>query len=125
MSIVATATRADDWWAVEVEGHPGVYTQARRLELIPAMVADAIQTLTGESVDPADVQVRPMLSEDLDQALVEFMERRERVRAAEAELSRASRLMARALVVDRKLSTRDAGTVLGLSHQRVAQLVAD
>jgi transposase-like protein len=48
--------------------------------------------------------------------------RRERARSAEAEAAAATRDAAQALV-DSGLSHRDAAELLGLSHQRVHQLL--
>ena len=48
--VTATATRVGSWWAIEVPEVPGAFSQARRLSQVAAMAADAVATLTGETV---------------------------------------------------------------------------
>lgn len=57
MRVTARAQRSGDWWAVEVPEVPGVFTQARRLDEIPAMVADAVALVASVSADEVDVEV--------------------------------------------------------------------
>lgn len=54
MKLTAKAQRSNGWWAVEVPEVPGVFTQARRLDEIPAMVADAVALML---VERANVEV--------------------------------------------------------------------
>jgi hypothetical protein len=42
MKVTAQARRTGDWWAVEVPEVDDVFTQANRLDQVPAMVADAV-----------------------------------------------------------------------------------
>lgn len=52
MKVTAHAERHDRWWIVtipEVEG--GIHTQARRLDQVAEMAADAVATATGVDVD--------------------------------------------------------------------------
>jgi predicted RNase H-like HicB family nuclease len=121
MQVTAVATRTGGWWAVEVPELPGLFTQARRLDQVAAVVADAARLLTDVAVE---VAVRPALPDDVQSAV-------ERVRAETAEAERAQRRAAeevRALVSNLKakgFSVRDVGTVLGVSPQRVSQLSAE
>ena len=46
MKVTAHAVRSGDWWSVDVPEVDGLFTQARRLDQIPAMVADAGELLT-------------------------------------------------------------------------------
>jgi hypothetical protein len=47
--------RSGDWWAVEVPEVPGVFTQARQLDHIPQMAAEAIALML--DLDPSRVAV--------------------------------------------------------------------
>jgi predicted RNase H-like HicB family nuclease len=47
MKVTAYVTRSDGWWAVEVPEVPGLFTQARTLDQVPAMVIDAVALMTG------------------------------------------------------------------------------
>jgi predicted XRE-type DNA-binding protein len=121
MQVTAIATRSGGWWAIEVPELPGLFTQARRLDQIPDVVADAAQMLTGDDVD---VAVKAILPDDLQVTV-------ERVRAQASEAQAAQRRAAedvRALVSRLRtqgLSVRDVGTVLGVSPQRVSQLATE
>ena len=55
MKVTAKVTKSGDWWAVEVPEVDGAFTQARRLDQIPDMVADAVHLLT--DVPAEDVEV--------------------------------------------------------------------
>ena len=55
--IEATAMRDGDWWVVEFVSQAGQrFTQARRLDQIPAMVAD-ICAMDGIEVGPVEIHV--------------------------------------------------------------------
>ena len=55
MKVTAKVTKSGDWWAVEVPEVDGAFTQARQLDQIPDMVADAVHLLT--DVPAGDVEV--------------------------------------------------------------------
>lgn len=59
MDVTATATRSGDWWAVEVAEIPGLFTQAKRLEQIPELVADAAALLGHPDVTVTVVPTLP------------------------------------------------------------------
>ncbi|WP_204282714.1 hypothetical protein [Goekera deserti] len=46
-----------DWWAVSVPEVDGAFTQAKRLDQVPAMVADAVALLAGVPADQVHVIV--------------------------------------------------------------------
>lgn len=123
MKVTAHATRSGDWWAVEVPEVDGLFTQAKRLDQIPAMVADAVALL--EDVDPVsiDVDVRASLANDADDAIDRVLTERSQAEAAAVAAAEGLRAVAHQLVEDERLSLRDAGKLLGVSHQRVAQLL--
>ena len=55
--LTATATRSEGWWAVSVPEVDGLFTQARRLDQIPAMVRDALTLFPELDIDPADTEI--------------------------------------------------------------------
>lgn len=123
MKVTAKATRDSGWWVVEVPEVDGALTQARRLDQIPAMVADAVSLL--EDIPAEDVEVE--LDYDLGDAdaLDEARQARAQVEAAaraQEEAARASRAAVAHLRHRTKLSVRDTAVVLGVSPQRVSQL---
>ena len=124
VNVTAVAERSEGWWAVRVPELPGVFTQARRLDQVGAMAADAVAALLG--IDPATVkvEVQPVLDVDVAQRLAEA--RKERRHADELASAAAEKLrrVARALAED-GLPERDIGSILGVSHQRAHQLLTD
>ena len=119
----ARATREQGWWTVEVDEVPGLFTQARRLSQIEAQVRDAL-TLFPEieaSPDAARVIVVPM-GEYAVLAARALKARRD----AETAKEQANRIMADTAreLYRHDLPYRDIGQMLGISFQRVAQLVA-
>lgn len=121
MRVTAKAQRSDGWWAIEVPEVAGVFTQARRLDQIPAMVADAVALVAGVKAADVIVDVEPIT--DLDSIVAEAREAR---RIADEAGARASELMRFVLadVVQAGYTVRDAGQLLGISPQRASQLTA-
>jgi predicted RNase H-like HicB family nuclease len=118
-TVTAHAYRSGDWWAVEVPEVPGLFTQAKRLEQVPAMVKDAAGLLGAGDVEVTVVPHLPdAVQAKLDQAKAQAAEA---VRVQQ-ESSRTSREVAAEL---RKsgLSVRDSAAILGVSAQRISQLV--
>lgn len=99
----------------------GLFTQARRLDQIPAMVADAGELLTG--IPAAEFEVT--LDYDFDPAARREIEEVKQLNAAaQRAVDEASR-QSRAVVHDlrqRGLSVREIGVMLGITPSRVSQL---
>ncbi|MPY93361.1 MAG: XRE family transcriptional regulator [Acidimicrobiia bacterium] len=120
-SVKAICRRSGDWWAVEVPDLPGVFTQARRIDQVEAMVRDAITT--SGFPKRVDVELVVRLPEDVEARIVGAAHaQREAERATQHAASTAREVVGdlRAL----GLSMRDVGAVLGVSHQRVSQLAS-
>ena len=119
----AKAIRSGDWWAITIPELKGVHSQARRLDQAEAMAREAISLFLDIPDDSIEVTVEPVLpaalQADVDKALAVRGEAEELQREAATATARA----ARELVRGAKLTVREAGQVLGVSHQRVAQLL--
>lgn len=123
MRVTAAATRTGDWWAIEVpEVAGGLHTQARRLDQVASAVADAVALVADVAPHTIEVDVIPKLrprdAELIDAARAASQEA---IRAAE----RASRLSRQAVEQLRSegMTVRDVGGLLGVTPQRVSQLV--
>lgn len=125
-SFVVRVTRSADWWVLEViSGLPadvvGV-SQVRRLTEVDRVARGLISELV--QIDPASIELR--LDVELSGPLHDFAELFhdadiiESTARREASLAR-SRAVAGLLGED--LTMREAGAILGLSHQRIKQLV--
>ncbi len=122
MKVTARCRRQSGWWAVDVPEVDGASTQARRLDQVPAMVADAVSLLA--EVDPMSVEVEvvPLLDEAISARIAAAERLRSEAKEARAEAAREFRAAARALK-EQGLPLRDVGTALGVSYQRAHQLV--
>ena len=119
----ARCQRSGDWWAISVPELRGVHTQARRLEKAEAMVRDAIALFLDVPSDSFDVRIEPVLPRDLQGKVGRARKVRGEAEVLQREAAIASAEVAADLVQTAHLTVRDAGRVLGLSHQRITQLL--
>lgn len=116
-----TARRSRSWWALEVPDLPGVYSQVKRLDQAEGEARDAIAVMLDIEPDDVDVNVEADIPEAAQDALAKVREAQAaRERATELERI-AMRCAAETLTQD--LSQRDAGQLLGVSFQRISQLL--
>lgn len=116
-----TARRTGDWWALEVPDMPGVFSQAKRLEQADEAAREAIALMLDVEPEEVTVEIEPDLSPAEVAVLAELQRAQDAAReAAEAERRAMQRAAA---VLTRDLSQRDAGRILGVSFQRVSQLL--
>jgi predicted RNase H-like HicB family nuclease len=120
----ARCVRSGDWWAITVPEVRGVFTQSRRLSEAEAMARDAIALATGLPSDSFEVVVAPDLPSDLAAEVEAARELRETAERYQREATAAARSVAAKLVEGHHLPFRDVGRILGLSHQRIGQLLA-
>jgi hypothetical protein len=120
---VVDAERDGRFWFLRVRDRPELFTQTVRLDRAKAMVRDLIATW--DDIDPTSfaVFVLPVAPAEARELVDAASKARVAASAAAARSAIATRAAARALV-DAGLTVRDAGAVLGVTHQRVAQLVA-
>jgi predicted RNase H-like HicB family nuclease len=122
MTYTARARRSGSWWAIDVPELPGVYSQARRLDRVESMARDAIALFL--DVDPATLEIRveTILPSEIRRDVDAVGRLRAEADRLQAESSGAMRHLTHELL-GRGLSVRDAAAILGISHQRVSQLV--
>lgn len=114
--------RSGRWWAINVPEVKGVFSQARRLSEVEAMARDAIAAVIDVSPRSFALVIRPVLNARL-QALVDAA-RRSRISVQEAQLEAAENAALALRSLQREgLALRDAGELLGISHQRAAQIM--
>ncbi len=123
--LTAVFERDDNgYWLVELEEEPRVHSYGRTLAKAREHVLDA-STLWFE-VAPEELNLVEdiRLPAPVKASLELARQEREHAQAAQEAAAGATRDAAHALVKDGHLSVRDAADVLGLSHQRVQQLLA-
>jgi len=113
-------------WLAEIEEIPQVHTYGQTLGKARQYIADALALWLNEPIESLGdrIEYRPAA---LDPAHLRKVHEAIAAREiAEGATTTASFLMtsaAQALTTDAKLSLRDAAELLGISHQRVQQLV--
>jgi predicted RNase H-like HicB family nuclease len=122
MTYTARVRRSGAWWAIDVPELPGVYSQARRLDRVESMSRDAIALYLDVDPTTLEIRVETNLPSDLRRDFDALGRLRAEADRVQAESSGAMRNLTHELL-GRGLSVRDAATILGISHQRVSQLV--
>jgi hypothetical protein len=87
------------------------------------MIREALALLLDADDDSFDVEIEPHVSDGLDQVIQDLSGRRSRAEQDMHDVLEAQADLARRLVRKHALSVRDSGWLLGLSHQRISQLV--
>lgn len=120
-SYTATATREGRWWIITVDG-VGV-TQARSLRDAPAAAAGLVAAMLDLDEGSVDVAVTAGLSAELRDAVNDARQKVAELADQQREAARASRHAAAALT-GAGLTGADVAVVLGVSPQRISQLIA-
>ena len=119
------AVRSGSWWAITVPELPGVFSQAKRLDQVETMAREAIAMMLevdSDQIGKIEVDIVPPARAA---ALIGIMhDALATAREATDTAASARREAARVLRAD-GLPMRDVGRLLGLSHQRVSQILAD
>lgn len=117
------ASRDGDSWLLRV---PAVdrSTQALRLDQAEEMARDLIAIMTNRPSDSFDVEITTRLDPELSDLLSQVARAKSEAKERQEEASRLQRRAVRALT-ESGLTVRDTGRLLGLTHQRVAQLRAE
>lgn len=120
-TFVVEVRRVDRWWAIDVPDFKGVHTQARRLAEVESQARDAIAAALDVPLRSVAVIVRPVLDTRISRLVDAARQSRIASQAAQIEAAQDTAAGLRALQ-SHGLSLRDAGALLGISHQRAAQL---
>ncbi|WUH92758.1 type II toxin-antitoxin system HicB family antitoxin [Streptomyces sp. NBC_00433] len=116
-----TARRSGDWWALEVPDLPGVHSQTKRLDRAASEAREAISLMLDVEADSIEVEVETQLPPEAREVLQAVARAH---KAAEAAALQEREAMVRAAsVLTQNLSQRDAGEVMGVSFQRISQLL--
>ena len=126
MEVKVHAERTTDGWSVEVSGPNGFTVNARRLDQCKELVVERIKTLEEQkgNSDVCEVVVKveaelPGIICDLEAAKLKMQEAQKLQDEASAEIRTVVSRMR-----DEGLTMRDIAVLLGVSPQRVAQLIS-
>ncbi len=113
----------DDFWEVELAEEPRVHTFGRTLTKARAYIREATAVWFDVDECAFDLVEEMRLPKAVKDRLAKALSERARAEAANRSALSTTREAAEALVRTSHLSTRDAAELLGLSHQRVQQLL--
>lgn len=108
------------WWVASATSVPGVHTQGRTVAQARERIREALSA--AEGVGSFELDEQYVLTPDLDEQLRNAHKIREEAEELQRRAQDAARSAALAFA-NRGVSTRDAGDLLHLSHQRVHQLL--
>lgn len=117
-------TRSGGWWAITVPALDGVFSQAKRLDQVEDSAREAISLML--DIDENDVGVLDIIVTPPARA-AELLRSLEVSVAAADEATRvaaATRREVAEVLRAEGLPLRDVGELIGVSHQRVSQLLA-
>lgn len=116
----ATAHREDKWWVIEVEGVGA--TQGRSTAEAQRMAKDLVAIMEEVPLDEVNVEIEFKLPGTLGD---EIKSARQETRKAEQAQRSAAEKVRRAVahILSSGMSKQDAARILGVSPQRISQLV--
>jgi DNA-directed RNA polymerase specialized sigma24 family protein len=100
-----------------------VHTFARSLAELEDLARDALALWLHTDAGAVEIELDVDLPESVSHELARLRRQRDELEAQQASVLDRQRSLAVRLVGDQGLTYRDAARVLGISHQRVAQLV--
>ena len=109
------------WWVATVHGIRGCHTQGRTLEETRRRIREAL-ALVVRDVKTVELVDAVRLPVAVRRTVARFQLARTRAEREQARARVAARAAVNALRQQLKVSVRDAGALLGLSHQRVQQI---
>lgn len=116
--------RSGNWWAITVPDLPGTFSQAKRLDQVEANAREAITLMTDSEEDEVKLDIHVNTDPDIAELITALHASSHATRKARDNEAKTRRQVVRALK-KKDLPTRDIGALIGLSHQRVAQILAE
>jgi predicted RNase H-like HicB family nuclease len=113
----------DRRWTVELEEEPRVHTWGKTVDQALTRMREATALWFQIEEDQIELVPRPVLPKSADRTVEQARQAREQARSADRLAVERTRKAAAALT-SRGISMRDAAAILGISHQRVHQLLA-
>ena len=112
----------DGRWTVELEEEPRVHTWGKTVEQALSRIREAAALWFQTDEASIDLTPRPVLPKAIGRTVEQARQAREEARDADRLAIERTKKAAAALA-NRGISMRDAAAILGISHQRVHQLL--
>ena len=119
--------RESGWWVAQVKEAPAAITQGRTIAEARRRIREALALALDDdqAARKAKLIDDVRLPADARQALDRARAARERLEASTEQAQASTAVAVQKLIKKLGLSVRDAGELLGISHQRVQQLVQE
>lgn len=114
----------DGRWTVELAEEPRVHTWAKTVDQALARVREAAALWFDVNEDKIELVPQPVLPKTTGRTVEQARQARQEARNADRRAVEQNKKAAAALTA-RGISMRDAAAILGISHQRVHQLLAE
>lgn len=115
--------REAGWWIIQVPELDDRVTQARRLNEVERNVRELVAVWLDVPMDSFDVDVSVELPSAVERSLRSGRRLQSEARKSQEAAAAEVRAAATALVQEWGLSLSDTARALGISHQRVSQLI--
>jgi predicted glycosyltransferase len=123
IAYTARASREGKWWVAEIEGIGA--TQGRNLREVEQMARDMVVAVLDVPRPDVEIVIVAELPLEIRKEVDEARDAITELHRRQSDTARKSRKAARDLVLGVGLTGRDASVILGVSPQRVSQLLAD
>jgi|GEM_PF-2399607 predicted RNase H-like HicB family nuclease len=110
------------WWSLQVRELPNAISQVKSLDQADGWIREAINIVSDEPEDSFDVEIIPVVGEDLAAALAEAREFAAELDQFQQRVARMSRSVVHDLAA-LSIKGKDIATILKVSPQRVSQLL--
>jgi len=111
------------WWVASIREIRGCHTQARSIQQARRRLREALSLFVDDAVaQGASFDEKVHLTQPIHVAVAKSHAARKRADAEAQAAARSTRAAVKLLTGRLKVSARDAGEILNLSHQRVQQL---
>lgn len=124
VAFTSTAIRSGRVWVLQCDQVPGALSQVTRLDQAAEHQREAIAFVAEIPETMVDVEVIPQLDPAVAETINTAIGKRREAEELAASATRQMREVARSLT-DEGHSLRDVGVILGVSFQRVGQLIND
>ena len=118
-------TRSGGWWAIRVPDLPGVFSQCRRLDQVDDHVREAISLLLdADASEIGTIDITVVAPLEIAE-LVQTVEQAEHAARDAVEAAARARKEAAQSLLHQGYPMRDIGRLIGISHQRVSQILSE
>jgi predicted RNase H-like HicB family nuclease len=112
------------WWVVTVPEVSGAVTQSKRLDKVPDDVGEVLELLTGRKPDSYELDIHTVVPGKAGELAARAFELRTEVEKLSSSVATTTST-AVVTLSQSGFSMRDIGQLVGVSHQRVDQILKE